>query len=193
MSRSHSRLAGAHLLLPVFCCPRTALQIGETISASGTECRNKCSTVEKSLAFKQGLVSSSTKVEERRRVTVRLSVSAPISLPVPLTSAVPPQRPPNGQTSPCLSAQHAAPAPLHLSKSANLPQIMPLSQPSYELIMLFPKSSNDEGYSSRPRKVISLSNTSNVEWCSPKPRIAPYTLSSAVAVQFSRPAHAELV
>jgi hypothetical protein len=138
------------------------------ISAGGTECHNKHATVKKGLAFKQGLTSSSAEMEEEWWVTVRLSVSTPTSLSVPLASAMPPQQPPNGQTLPSLLAQHATPAPSHLSKSTNLPQTMPSSQPSYELIILFLKSSDDEGYKLRPCKVISLSITSNVEWHSPK-------------------------
>ena len=185
MSCSHSRLAGAHPLLPVFYCRRTALRIGETTSASGTECCNKRSTVEKGLAFKQGLVSSSAEVEEEQRVTVRLAVAAPISLPVPLTSAVPPQWPQMAKRR-LLLAQYAALALLHSSEFANLPQITPSSQQRYEPIIPFPKSSSDEGYSSRPRKVISLSNTSKVEWHSPETKDSTLrTVAKPGGTQFS--------
>ena len=107
-------------------------------------------------------------MEKERQVTIRLSVSTPAYLSVPLASAVPPQQPPNGQTLPSLSAQHAGPAPSHSSESTSLPQAMPSSQPSYELIILFMKSSDDEGYKLRLRKVINLSITSDIEWHSPE-------------------------
>ena len=59
------------------------------------------------------------------------------------------------------------PALLRSFESAKLPQNMPSNQPSHELVILFVKSS-DEGYKLRPRKVISLLNTSRVEWHSPE-------------------------
>ena len=166
-SYSHSRLARTHPLPPVVCCAHTAPQIGETPSAGGTEHGNKHSIVGKRLAAKQALASSSAEAKEGWPVAVRLSVSAPAALPVLLASTVPPRQPPNGQTPLSLSVQHAAPVLFRLPESANFLQTMLSSQLSSELVVPFPKPSDDEDYKRRPLKVISLSNTLSTEWHSP--------------------------
>ena len=166
MSCSHSRLAEAHPFLPIFCRPCTAPRIVGMPSAGSTERCNEWSNVGKGLTVRQALTSSSTRVEEGQRVAVMLSVSAPAMLFVPPASNVRPQCPPDGQMSPVLSVQHAAPMLLRLSESVSFLQTALSSQLSSRLSGLSPKFTNDEGYKLRPFKVVSFSKPSSAEWLS---------------------------
>ena len=147
MSCSPSRLTQAHSPFPVFGWPSTAPRTGETPLAA--------------------LTSLSTEVE-RWQVAVMLSVSVPTMLLIPPASVVPPQCLPDGQLSPILSVQHAAPLLSHPSESVSLLQTAPLNQPSAELGGLLPKSSDDEGCKLRPIDAVSFSNVLSAGWHLPE-------------------------
>ena len=185
MSCSPSRLTRAHSLFPIFGCPSTAVRTGETPSACAIECCNKHPNVDKWLTIMQALTSLSTEVE-RRRVAVMLSVSTPATLLIPPASVVPPQRLPDGQLSPVLSVQHAAPVLIRPSESASLLQMAPLNQPSAELGGLLPKSSDDEGCKLRPIKAVSFSNAPSAGWRLPKAKAsAPHLVLKPCITQAS--------
>ena len=89
MSHSPSKSAWAHLLSSFRHCLHIAPRISETVSAGTIGCLEERYNVKKRLAIEQALTSSSAEMEERCDVTLR--------------------QPSNGQMSPVLLIQHAAP------------------------------------------------------------------------------------